>query len=304
MLNKLLQININHARDGHDLMLQRMAEEDFAIAIIPEPYMIPRNHPQWYANENKTIAITWRRSKNPLPCVPIERGEHYVVVRWGDIIIIGVYLSPNVGTTIVEKTIEAIERCVRFYNDRAIVIGGDFNAKAEMWKSPVSNPRGLLITNWVSEMGLICLNHGGRSTCIHGTGESIVDITFANQIAAARITNWEVSMTESASDHRYIEVTIGKTSSQTKKETMPRPKRWILQKLNEDLLRAGMIVGSWIKGDNSQAQNPEYKAAKFQKNCDGSLRRIHARLQKFVELCRGGRTCSIARRGNESTKKG
>lgn len=265
MTNKLLQININHARDGHDLMLQRMAEEDFAVAIVPEPYVVPRNHTQWHANDNQTIAITWRKSKNPLPCVPIDKGEHHVVVRWGDMITIGVYLSPNREIATVERTLEEIERCIRLHNNKAIIIGGDFNTKAGIWHSLVTNPRGTLVANWASEMGLICLNKGSRSTCIHGTGESIVDLTFANQQAAARVNKWKVSMIESASDHRYIEMTIGKTYAQRNRETRTDSKRWTIKKLNEDLLRAGIAVGSWIKENNNTPQDPENKANNLQK---------------------------------------
>ncbi|XP_018312251.1 uncharacterized protein [Mycetomoellerius zeteki] len=200
-----------------------------------------------------------------MSCVPIERGQHYVAVKWGDAIIVGVYLSPNIEATAVEKAMEEIERCVLFHHDKSIVIGGDFNAKAEMWESPVTNPRGIFLTNWVSDMGLICLNSGGQSTCVRGTGESIVDLIFANQLAAARVLNWEVSRMESASDHRYIEMTLGKTSSQTKKESMPRPKRWSLKKLDEDLFRAAIVTGYWSKGETAQPQDPESKAIKLQR---------------------------------------
>ncbi|XP_018313881.1 uncharacterized protein [Mycetomoellerius zeteki] len=263
-----------------------MAEGDFAVAIVSEPYAIPRDHPLWYANEEKTITITWRRSENSLPCVPIERGRHHVIVKWGDMIIIGVYLSPNIETSEVERAMEEVERCVLFHHNKPIIMGGDFNAKTEMWESPVTNPRGIFLTNWVSNMGLICLNSGERSTCVRSTGESIVDITFANRPAAARVINWEVSMMESASDHRYIEIIIGKTSSQTRKELIPRPKRWSLKKLDEDLLRAAILAGSWGKGDIAQQQDVEMKAIKLQRivteACDTAMPRSTPRSRRAM----------------------
>lgn len=45
MSNKILQANINHSRDGHALLMQNMAEGDFSIAIVSEPYVIPEEHP-------------------------------------------------------------------------------------------------------------------------------------------------------------------------------------------------------------------------------------------------------------------
>lgn len=218
MTSKILQININHARDGHDLMLQRMMEEDFGLAIVPEPYVVPMNHPQWYVNDAGTVALTWRKSEKPLPCTPLEKGQHHVAVKWGDMVVIGVYMSPNMEAAEVDKALEELDRCVNFHSKKPVIVGGDFNAKASLWESPVVNPRGTLLSNWASNAGMICLNHGGKSTCIRSNGESIVDITFANQTAAARAINWEVSMTESASDHRYIEMEFAKTKSQVDKE--------------------------------------------------------------------------------------
>lgn len=81
MTNKILQININHARDGHNLMLQRMIEDDFALSIVPEPYMIPQDNPLWFSNDTETVAITWRKTKDPLPCIPLEKGKYHVAVK-------------------------------------------------------------------------------------------------------------------------------------------------------------------------------------------------------------------------------
>lgn len=136
MSNNILQININHSRDGHDMMLQRMAEGDFALAVVSEPYMIPQNNPMWYTNENKTVAITWRKTRHPLVCVPIGRGKHHVTVKWGDTMVIGTYLSPNISFSEVERATEEMERSVWCHHDSPILIGGDFNAKAVLWESP------------------------------------------------------------------------------------------------------------------------------------------------------------------------
>lgn len=128
---------------------------------------------------------------------------------------------------------------------------------------PTTNVRGTFVANWVHSMNFICLNQGGKSTCIRSSGESIVDLTFANQKAAARILNWEVSNLESASDHRYIEISFGKTNLQIQKEKMPNQRRWAVKKLDEDLLRAAIIVGSW--NNPNQPVDIEISVANLQK---------------------------------------
>ncbi|XP_018304323.1 uncharacterized protein, partial [Mycetomoellerius zeteki] len=204
----------------------------------------------------------------------------------------------------VERSLKEIERCINFHNNKAIIIGGDFNAKNKMWQSLTTNPRGTLVAKWASEQGLVCLNHGGISTCIHGKGESIVDLTFANQTAAARVTEWKVSLIESSSDHRYIETTIGKTSAQISKEKRSNHKRWAIKKLNEDMLKSGIIIGNWING-NQQAQDPETKATKLQEMmtdaCEIAMPKSMPKLRKAMpwwneELAQLRETSTRARR--------
>lgn len=185
----------------------------------------------------------------------------------------------------VEDSIVELERCINYWNDRPILLGGDFNAKATMWRSPNTNARGIFVSNWASSIGLSCLNTDNRSTCVRRNGESIVDLTFANQKASARIIEWRVSLLESASDHRYIEIEMGKTSSQRLKERLPKPKRWSIKKLDEDIFRASLLAGSWIN-NFFQNNNPEENALHLQDivthACDTAMPRVIPRTYKAM----------------------
>lgn len=78
--NRLLQANVNHAARAQDLLTQTLAEGDYALAIVAEPYWVPSEHPNWTVSDNGTVAITWRRTTNPFPCTPYDKGEAYVAV--------------------------------------------------------------------------------------------------------------------------------------------------------------------------------------------------------------------------------
>lgn len=95
MVNSILQANINHSRDGHDILLQTMAEGDFSLAVVSEPYYIPADHPHWVSSKEGNVAIVWRRTKNVLPCSPFMKGDRFVAIKWGDMVVVGTYLSPN-----------------------------------------------------------------------------------------------------------------------------------------------------------------------------------------------------------------
>lgn len=138
-----------------------------------------------------------------------------------------------------------MERWISQIQDKPVYVAGDFNAKSEMWESPITNLREALVEEWASSLGLCCLNCGGKYTCIRTNEESIVDLTFANSMAANRVLSWRVSDRESKSDHLYIEIRIEDSHVQTKKKSMPCPKRWAIKKLDQDLFIAATLAGSW-----------------------------------------------------------
>lgn len=181
--------------------MQNMMEGDFSIAVVSEPYVVPREHSHWVSNDNKTIAITWRQKINAIPCTLLMKGRHFVLIRWGDIVVVGTYMSPNMEVSIVEKAPEEMENWILQIWEKPIFVMGDFNAKSNLWQAKTTDQRGIMVTEWASRVGLCCLNRGGKSTFIGNFGESIIDLTFANPTAAHRVTSWIVSNRESKSDH-------------------------------------------------------------------------------------------------------
>ncbi|XP_018359765.1 PREDICTED: uncharacterized protein LOC108759011 [Trachymyrmex cornetzi] len=222
-----------------------MAENDYAIAVVSEPYWVPDDNPQWAANDRKTVAITWRETENPLPSTPVGQGDDFVVVKWEDILIIDTYLPASLDMARVEQSLDEVKGLIRRFQAGPVLLMGDFNAKVDLWGSATTNVRGRCLCEWASAVDLCCLNTRGESTCVRAQGESIVDITFASPTAAARVNSWRVAPHETCSDHLYIEVVLEDTASQIKKRGLPRPQRWAAKKVDEDLLRASIIVGTW-----------------------------------------------------------
>ncbi|XP_018376265.1 PREDICTED: uncharacterized protein LOC108769657 [Trachymyrmex cornetzi] len=285
MVNRVLQANINHSRDGHDVLLQTMAEGDFAIAIVSEPYTIPVDHLHLYANERESVAITWRQARDAMPCTPHNRGEHFAAIKWGDMLVAGVYLPPSPDMSQTEEALEELEGWIIQNMDKPIMIAGDFNAKSNMWKSKNTNPRGILVAEWASALGTCCLNQGRKNTCIRTNGESIVDITFTNPLAARRVIKLLVSDRESKSDHCYLEITLSLTGIQEQKRRLPNAKRWATRKMDEDILQAAIMANSWPKR-NRDIENIEEQAKQLQKTmteaCDAAMPRAKPRPRRAM----------------------
>jgi len=259
MNNTLLQANLNGARAAQDLMIHYAAERDIGLVIASEPYWVPPANNQWAAARTGSrvdVAITWRRTENPLPCTFLEAGGGYVAVRWGDMVVVGVYLSPNQSQAEYEEGLGRIERYVRKYAPAPTLVAGDFNAWSEAWSSRLTNRRGWALETWAASLGLCCLNTGSTSTCVRPQGgESIIDLTWATPKAAARMTGWRV-VTEvpTESNHRYIEVVLGETPAQVLERRHLRPRRWALGKFAEDPFEEMLLAGLWTAGDIREAE--------------------------------------------------
>ncbi|XP_029675536.1 uncharacterized protein LOC115243021 [Formica exsecta] len=223
-------------------------ERDCGINIAAEPYTIPENHPCWAADQGKSVAITWLGNKNSPPGSRMESGDGYVAVQWGRISVIGVYISPNINLAHFEERLESIGECIGRCLPRPTIIAGDFNAKSALWGSPLNNRRGEILEDWAAALNLCILNTGIRNTCIRPQGEFIVDLTWATLAAVHLVNGWEVLQEETASDHLYIEMTVSAITPEVlsrRRAAEIRPRRLVLRKMDEDLLKAAVLSTAW-----------------------------------------------------------
>lgn len=242
-----MQTNSNHARRAQDLLLQCMDERDTSLAIVAEPYRVPVGNPNWIGSSDGSVAVVLRRTKYPIPCLTVKRGEGFVIAKWGKTIIVGVYFSPRLSVAEVEDRLDAISRSVGALESAPLIVGGDFNAHSVVWGSRRNDARGYLVLDWTAAMQLECLNRGRASTCVRPQAESIVDLMWASPLAGRSIANWRVLVdTETLSDHVYIEMEL-EDHRQDPGNSYRGQKRWSLNKLDQDLLMAAFLAISWTK---------------------------------------------------------
>ncbi|XP_026327647.1 uncharacterized protein LOC113235940 [Hyposmocoma kahamanoa] len=243
----ILQGNLNHCARAQDLMVQAMAEWGVAVAAVAEPYFVPPRG-NWAGDREETVAIVASTDGNSPPLVVKERGLGFVAARWGEVILIGVYFSPNRSLAQFQAFLETLERTVRRAAPTRVLVLGDFNAKSAAWGSPVTNARGPELENWAAVLGLAILNRGHANTCVRRNGGSIVDVTFATPSLAARVSGWQVlEDEETLSDHKYIRMRVSLTRPTTASNTAPRggfPK-WALTRLDYELAEEAAMVQAW-----------------------------------------------------------
>ncbi|XP_026727799.1 uncharacterized protein LOC113493949 [Trichoplusia ni] len=278
----VLQANINHSARAQDLLMQSMAEWLINIAIVAEPYYVPPRD-NWAGDEEGLVALI---SSGSPPMENKSRGRGFVASHVGDLLVVGVYFSPNRQLAEFEEFLGRLGTFVGSNRSRPVVIAGDFNAKSTAWGSPVTSARGRLVEEWALELGLVLLNRGSVQTCVRHNGGSIVDLSFASPVIGRRISDWRVvEGSETLSDHRYIRFSVCTNSSpshtQRRATESGEGPRWAVKKLNREDLEEAAIVLGWATPVHSASIDIDEEAMQFRQAlthlCDAAMPRIRYR---------------------------
>lgn len=137
-----IQANLNRSREAQDLMLQHAIELRASLCVVSEPARLPVTQ-QWYLSLNGLAAI-YINDRDTISSVNlISKSDNFVVIRYNDLHIISVYISPNVSIAEYSAFLDDLTSvCVQL--TRSVVIGGDFNAHAVSWGSPSTDSRHLV----------------------------------------------------------------------------------------------------------------------------------------------------------------
>lgn len=303
---RFIQANLNHSSAAQDLLVQTMNEWLIQVAIIAEPYRIPPRD-NWVGDLTGTAAIVCLPTLGAPPLKPVKKGCGYVAARWGQLVVIGVYFSPNKGLAEFEALLADLGAFVGQTLPCAILVAGDFNAKSSAWGSSVTDVRGRALQDWVTITGLSIVNRGTQNTCVRQHGGSVVDITLASPAIQGLVAGWRVvTEAESLSDHLYIRFDVCPI------QQTPAPPRdrsngpkWSLKRLNEKLLRESSIVASWsplpdVPMDINEEVHWFRKTMK--QICDAAMPRAQSRPSRrqvywwSTEIARLRSNCVVAKR--------
>lgn len=250
---KILQVNLNHCKDAQDLCYKYMHDNEIDITCIAEPHSILENY-QWIGMKGGTAAVLWNPNSYKGNIKTIVLNKNYVIIQADDIIVISVYISPNINIKQVEDIIDKLTIDIIEATNKKMIICGDFNAHSYTWGSRKESARGKLLNEWMASMNLETINRGIEPTCVRVQGSSIVDITMITTRLNECIKTWKIEERETLSDHKYIIIEIAehKNKGNRNRKKQKREKylpdnftRWKWEKTNEDLFFALMIGYEW-----------------------------------------------------------
>ena len=185
------------------MLFQTMAECDIGLAAVAEPYRIPHNNGT--GDLTGRVALIRRGTAGSPIINVIYKGQGFVVASWGGVVVVAVYISPNITMALYQEQLDKMRNSIAPLMTKEVLVMGDFNAKSTLWGSKRTDHRGRAVEDWAAELNLQLLNVGNASTCVRWQGESIVDLSWASPAANKKIRGWRVAEElETLSDHRYI----------------------------------------------------------------------------------------------------
>lgn len=157
----------------------------------------------------------------------------WIEIEW--ITYVSVYLTSNDTAADLRTKLDDLEDTLRNINGE-IIVAGDLNAKAMEWGMEVTDRRGQDILDMAARLHLDILNTADTTTFIRvGYRETILDVTFASETIARRVTEWRVIEDYTGSDHQYITFALSGTPSIRGRDSRPASE-WNISEINEEIL--------------------------------------------------------------------
>lgn len=178
---KFLQINVGRSRSAHDIMEVFAKEEGISIVLVSEPNENMARRQEKYMTDSKCDAAILILDQN----IGIQKtvtGNGFVGIWIENLIILSVYISPNVSDECWIGVLEGMSTAISGDRTKDIIIGGDFNAKAKEWGNVYNDRRrGQLLLEWMGEQNMYCCNMGNIPTYVHGERKSCIDLAICSQ---------------------------------------------------------------------------------------------------------------------------
>ena len=150
-------------------MFQSLVERRIGLAAVAEPYSIPDTS-RGAGDLTGSVAIFWNVSAGSPSCSVIELGRGFVAAKWGDLAVVAIYVSPNIGRTEYASFLDGLAACERHLGACPLLVLVDFNAHSTAWGSRRTNGRGRDVQDWAAALDLRLMNRGSTSTCVAWRG--------------------------------------------------------------------------------------------------------------------------------------
>ncbi|XP_075219543.1 uncharacterized protein LOC142323594 [Lycorma delicatula] len=201
---RTLLINNHRSILSNDLLEEIATRGNYDFIVATDPHVYSAARPQWVSDTNGDVAI--RRVARNREYGLYRRAEGLVAVELNEIVIIGVYIRPNIPLGSFQDKIFQLQRIVMQSHKRVLILG-DFNCRTTAAGAASSNARGGILEEFLAITGAVCINDGMPTFKARGH-ESILDLAIIDRRMDPDLTAFTVLSEETGSDHLAVSVVI------------------------------------------------------------------------------------------------
>lgn len=229
---KILQVNLNRNQIATESALQLAVELNIDLIVIQEPWLIRGppddfsntrsvNHPSFTAifplfNTTQRPRVMAFISRSLKSTISINRSP--TSLPDPDFLVLDATEGENIVQLIniyneQRNDVWAVDRCLyRYPLTNHTILTGDFNLHHPWWDPLDPNPtaaKAEVFVEWIEDQGMALINEPGQGTFYrsHMTRESTIDLTFASESIANKVTYWQVNG-DAGSDHYAVIFTL------------------------------------------------------------------------------------------------
>ena len=245
----VIQLNLNKAYNTGIDLLGKLNKTECFLALLQEPYCYKGT---LAAIPGRADFIPAARTGGPRAAIYADKrlklreithlcirdlAAGVCVIGNKQTLIVSAYMDINYN--IRSEALIKILEC-RQTKRLGLILAVDSNAHSTLWGHS-TNQRGSILTELISEYGLLLRNTGKEYTYDCQLGKSVIDLTLTCSLGAG-ILNWKVSKALNFSDHNTINFDIA-----TEILEMPATRPWT--KADWDIFERELEAHDWTPGE-------------------------------------------------------
>lgn len=98
--------------------------------LILEPNYIP-NTDNWFTSKDRNAAIFIDLNNIKMRCQVVKKGSRFIALQCGIYLVVSAYVPPSLGLREFNGFLDELSDALQYRTDK-IILGGDFNAKANL----------------------------------------------------------------------------------------------------------------------------------------------------------------------------
>ncbi|XP_073984792.1 uncharacterized protein [Rhodnius prolixus] len=240
---------MHRSKIADELLYQLVFEKKVDLLLLSEQYQ-DKESPGWFSDLLGRAAI-WVPDLGKVPVHVHGAGSGYVWVKSGEVTYFSCYFTPNECIHDFQQKLDGLE--VALFTKSAVIVTGDFNARAVEWGLPDTNSRGRRIMEMAARTSLIVLNIGSTTTFRRpGCSGTIPDVSFASEDIAPKVQDWYVMEDYTGSDHQYISFRV---EDKRYFDAIPqtKPLRWNVSRMEK--MKFAEAISRRVNMDDTQVQD-------------------------------------------------